>query len=380
MREGKLAVVHYVEGHSRLEYPIGNVLYQKRRMDQQHPFFPAWRAASHSWIIRRFGTIAARSAVVDLAGHVRTLSQRVGVRSWSWPGARTERRFGSRAVEKGNNLNLMAVDLVRQDSHLAEFAGGDHLAGHRPRRPSAGYSELPNVWPWRSTGLGAKEDVELSWHDWNSARDISRDGQFVLFEDASEAAGPGYAVALRKVDGTLPMRLGEGSSGGLSPDGKWAISVSPKVKPRRITLLPIGAGQPRSINVTGLAHIHNGWARFLPDGQRLIGEWRRDWACAALLRGRSVQRKSQSRSRRKEFCAAHLRPTADSMVGIGPNPADGYLPRGRGAPAHSPSGTRFNPVQWSNDGALFTAITWANFPARFTKSKSRPGKKRAFRN
>ncbi len=28
--------------------------------------------------------------------------------------------------------------------------------------------------------LGSKEDVELSWHDWNVAKDISRDGQFVL--------------------------------------------------------------------------------------------------------------------------------------------------------------------------------------------------------
>ena len=87
--------------------------------------------------------------------------------------------------------------------------------------------------------LGSKEDVELSWHDWNVAKDISRDGQFVLFEDASEAAGPGYAVALRKLDGTLPVRLGDGSAGGLSPDGKWAISVSTG-QPQQVTLLPIG--------------------------------------------------------------------------------------------------------------------------------------------
>ena len=117
--------------------------------------------------------------------------------------------------------------------------------------------------------LGSKQDVELSWHDWNVAKGISPDGKFVLFEDASEAAGPGYAVALRKVDGTLPVRLGEGSAGGLSPDGKWAISVS-TTQPQRVTLLPIGAGQPRSVEVRGLEHIQSGWARFLEDGQRLI--------------------------------------------------------------------------------------------------------------
>ena len=80
--------------------------------------------------------------------------------------------------------------------------------------------------------------MDLSWHDWNSARDISSDGQFILFEDASEAARPGYAVVLRKVDGTLPVRLGEGSSGGMSPDGKWAIAISTSQAPQ-ITLLPM---------------------------------------------------------------------------------------------------------------------------------------------
>ena len=60
-----------------------------------------------------------------------------------------------------------------------------------------------------------KEDIDLSWHDWNVAKEISRDGQSILFEDASEAAGSGYVVALEKLDGTLPTRLGDGSAGGL---------------------------------------------------------------------------------------------------------------------------------------------------------------------
>jgi hypothetical protein len=67
------------------------------------------------------------------------------------------------------------------------------------------------------SALGDKQDVELSWHDWNVAKDISPDGESVLFEDASEAAGPGYAVAQRKLDGSLPTRLGDGSAGGTFP-------------------------------------------------------------------------------------------------------------------------------------------------------------------
>ncbi len=110
--------------------------------------------------------------------------------------------------------------------------------------------------------------VDLSWHDWNIAKDISGDGQSVLFEDSSEAAGAHYSVAIGKIDGTPPVRLGEGSAGGLSPDGKWAISIVTG-SPERVTLLPIGPGQPRTIGLPGLEHIQNGYAHFLADGKHI---------------------------------------------------------------------------------------------------------------
>jgi hypothetical protein len=89
-----------------------------------------------------------------------------------------------------------------------------------------------------------------------------------LFEDSSEAAGAHYSVAIRKVDGTPPVQLGEGSAGGLSPDGKWAISIVTGT-PGQIKLLPIGPGQPRTIAVPGLEQIHNGSAHFLTDGRHI---------------------------------------------------------------------------------------------------------------
>jgi len=110
--------------------------------------------------------------------------------------------------------------------------------------------------------------VDISWHDWDVAKDVSRDGQSILFEDASEAAGPNYSVAIRRIDGALPTQLGEGSAGGLSPDGKWAISILTGT-PGRVTLLPVGPGQPRAITVTGLERIHNGSSHFLADGKRI---------------------------------------------------------------------------------------------------------------
>ena len=118
-------------------------------------------------------------------------------------------------------------------------------------------------------GLGAGETRErdLSWFDWTHASDISADGKWVLFEEDSEAAGANYAVALRKMDGSPPVRLGEGYSGGLSRDGKWAIAVFPST-PERITLLPTGPGEAKEIQVPGLYHFFAD--RFLPDGQHLV--------------------------------------------------------------------------------------------------------------
>ena len=287
---GELGVVHYVEGHSRLEYPIGNVLYQAGGWISNIRFSPRGDKIAfmdHPALWDNRGTVC----VVDLAGHVRTLS-----REWESESGLAWRPDGNEiwftAVEKGNNLNLMAVDFSAKVRTLLNLpvglvlqdiaSDGRVLAASKSQRLAMSFS-----------ALGSKEDVDLSWHDWDSARDISSDGRFVLFEDASEAAGPGYSVMLRKVDGTLPVRLGEGSTGGMSPDGKWAASISTS-KAAQITLFPTGAGQPRTINVSGLQHIQNGWARFLPDGQRLSVNANEVGHATPLLLRRRVQRNRQS--------------------------------------------------------------------------------------
>jgi hypothetical protein len=108
----------------------------------------------------------------------------------------------------------------------------------------------------------------LTWYNWTVAKDISRDGQWVLFEESSEPAGSEYSVGIRKTDGSPPIRLGDGSVGGLSPDGKWAIAISPG-SPQHLKLLPVGPGQAREIPLPGLERIENGSAHFLADGEHI---------------------------------------------------------------------------------------------------------------
>ena len=112
---------------------------------------------------------------------------------------------------------------------------------------------------------------DLSWYDWSVAKDISPDGQSVLFEEGSEGsepAGPDGAVAIRKIDNSPPMRLADGSADTLSPDGNWAISVTGSGR-AHLTLLPVGTGQSRQIPLPGLERLQSG-AHFLPDGKRIV--------------------------------------------------------------------------------------------------------------
>ncbi len=370
---GKLAVVHYVEGHSRLEYPIGNVLYQSSGWISNIRFSPIHESIAfmdHPVLWDSRGVVRD----VDLAGHVHTLT-----REWEAESGLAWRPDGKEiwfaAIDKGTNLNLMAVDLTGRLRTLLDLPVAlklEDIASDGRVLVSLNSTRLAMEY----TTLSSKEAVDLAWHDWNSPRDISPDGQFVLFEDASEAAGPNYAVVTRKTDGALPVRLGDGSSGGLSPDGKWAISISPFLAPR-ISLLPIGAGQPRVIDVRGVDHVHTGWARFLPDGKRL--------AVNADVSGQAVRCYTVDVSTGKATAV-----TPDAVL-CGPSSPDSRFVIGTSADRSTAiyslegGGTRTIPhfentfvaVQWAEDGAALYCYHSGESPSKVYRVDIATGKSTA---
>jgi Tol biopolymer transport system component len=185
----------------------------------------------------------------------------------------------------------------------------------------------------------------------------------VLFEDASDAAGPNYAVVVRRVDGGLPIRLGEGSSGGLSPDGKWAASVSIS-EPAQITLLPLGPGQPRTIQVTGLQHVHSGWARFLHDGEQLAvsGDEAGHAARCYVVNLSSGQARAVTP---EGLVCGPISPDGSLIVGKSDTGAMSVFPIRGGAPKPiAARNANFNPVQWSQDGSSLYGYHVGEFPSR----------------
>jgi Tol biopolymer transport system component len=116
---------------------------------------------------------------------------------------------------------------------------------------------------------GATVERELSFYDWSVSTDISADGKTMLFTEEGSPGGPTYSVYLRPTDGSTPaVRLGEGASGGISPDGTQVLVAT--LDPDGISVIPTGAGAPRQVTDGSLqSYISPVW---FPDGQRIAYE------------------------------------------------------------------------------------------------------------
>jgi Tol biopolymer transport system component len=262
--DGQLAVVHHAERRDRIEYPLGHVLYQSTGWISHVRFSPQGDQLAfinHPSLWDDRGSVF----LLDLAGKDKKLTDEwdsADGLAWNSDG----KEIWFTAAENGYTRGLLAVDRSGKVRTIFKIPAGMTLQDAAPDGRMLVSLDAERL--IMATSTSQAEPSNISWHDWDVAKDISSDGQSVLFEDASEAAPPHYSVAIRKIDGTPPVLLGEGSAGGLSPDGKWAISILVG-SPGRISLYPIGAGQPHIIPVTGLERIHNGISHFLADGKRI---------------------------------------------------------------------------------------------------------------
>jgi Tol biopolymer transport system component len=114
---------------------------------------------------------------------------------------------------------------------------------------------------------GEAHERDLSWLDWSLGRDLSDDGQTLLFTEAGEGTGAEYSVFLQNLKDSTVKRLGDGSALALSPDGRWAL-----VKTRRhhsqLILLPTEKGEPILLERGGLNH--QLWASWFPNKNRIL--------------------------------------------------------------------------------------------------------------
>ena len=364
---GELAVVHHAEGRDRIEYPIGHVLFQSGGWVSHlrvSPLGDKIGFIDHPVLWDDGGTVCT----IDLSGHLTVLSpewESEDGLAWSSDG----KEIWFTAAEKGYNRDLRAVNLSGRVRKILDLPSGMTLQDVAP--DGRVLVSLDEERVALATTARDGKPVDLSWRDWSIAKDISKDGQSILFEDASEVSGPHYSVAIRRIDGSSPVKLGEGSAGGLSPDGKWAISILSGT-PGRITLFPVGPGQPRTIPAPGLEKIHNGSAHFLADGKRIT--------INANEPGHGVRCYLLSLDGGKPVPVTPEGVTggvvsSDGQYILANNGSEAIYPTAGGEPRSIPGiEPGFIPMQWSEDNSSIYAYRPGQVPTRVFKVNVATGK------
>jgi tRNA A-37 threonylcarbamoyl transferase component Bud32 len=252
-----LAVVRTIEGRHRLEYPIGNVLYDTDGWISSVRVSPDGNLiAFNDHPVR--GDNVGPIAVIDLEGNKTVFPRRGAPQGLVWSpdgkeiwGARAGTLFaqnldGERRILSSSVGARVLMDVAADGRML--------LASQTSRRELVGRHR------------GSSQEVNLSWFDWSAPSDLSADGRNVLFEEQNRAtaSGTGYPMYLRGTDGSPPLRLGDGIGLALSPDGRWALGLTDPFGEPSLTLHPTGPGQPRELDVGDFQP--QPWASWLPDG------------------------------------------------------------------------------------------------------------------
>ena len=256
-----LAVVHVVGARMRLEYPLGNSLYE-----------------TAGWIgnprVSRAGDLVAfldhplrgddtgSLVLIDRAGKKKVLSgpwPSVQGIAWSPDG----KEIWFTAAQASMVRGLQSVTLSGRSRLIANSAGTLHDLS-----PDGRVLIGRDVVRTRLLGFlpGDTRERDLSWLDSTIAADLSADGTTLLFAEEGEGGGGVGVVYLRKADGSPPVRLGEGYALALSPDKKWALTAPLNFS--ELHLVPTGIGQARKLERGGIETYDA--ARFLPDSKRIV--------------------------------------------------------------------------------------------------------------
>ncbi len=262
--DGKaLAIVREIPGKNRLEYPQGTLLFETTGQISDARVSPAGDSVAfieHPLL----GDTAGSVLLVDRSGRKRLLAggwTDVGGLAWAPRG----REIWFTASKIGWARSLLAVTPQGKMREIERAPGGiilqdisrdgKLLIDHQAHRAGI-IGRL----------AGESQERELSWLDYSFLRDLSEDGTTLLFDEQGEGGGAEASVYVRKTDGSAAIRLGEGFAQALSPDGKWALTMT--YSPLRLRLLPAGPGELKDLTQPGLRYQYG--ARFLPDGRRIV--------------------------------------------------------------------------------------------------------------
>jgi eukaryotic-like serine/threonine-protein kinase len=370
----ELAVSRWVKQKCRLEYPIGKILYES---DQRIPIVRVSPGGEQVAFLEEV-TVAGRLfntrwlSVVDKAGRKRALFEGWGSTGIAW--SPSGREIWLDAIEGVGARAIHAISLAGKRRLLVQLAGTEGALADVSRDGRVLFIASHARRVIFALAPGEERERNLSWGDESSVVDLSRDGRTLLFNEILSSGGRSFATSIRRTDGSAAVRLGEGFSIGLSPDGQWALAFT-RAASLEFVLLPTGAGEPKRITGTLPADFHG--ASWLPDSSGFV------------FSGSSPG--EASRLYEQDIAGAPPRPLTDVGLDLeGPvaspdgltiaaTDADGevmLVPR-LGGPVRPLPGLQEGeiPIQWRTDGRAIYAYHPSRLPIEIVEVDVRSGRR-----
>jgi hypothetical protein len=250
----ELAVTRRVAGELQLEYPIGTIL--ARPVGDG---VPRVSPDGSKVAVQGFSEVV----IYDRAGKKTRLGAPSVVTGLAW--ARDDAIW----IAAGDSGDRRSVRLLTLDGRCREVyrAPGTLvlLDASRDGRVLVyhGFERMAV----RAKPPGEAHERELGLFTWSSVQDSSLDGTHLLMDTMTATTGDSVTY-LRSTRDDPPVRLGDGAPLALSPDARWALILAGEPKHPRLSLTPVGSGQPRQLSVERFAGVEGAW--FMNDGHILV--------------------------------------------------------------------------------------------------------------
>ena len=180
------------------------------------------------------------------------------------------------------------------------------------------------------------------------------------------------------MDGSPPVRLGDGTGNALSPDGKWVAAIVGLITGGKVVLQPTGAGEPKPLSIEGYSV---SGASFLPDGKRLLltasekGHGTRLYEFG--IEGGKMRAISPEGYRLQ---TGTMSPDGKFVIAVRAGPQGLSLPdRRRRADGHAGLAELEIPVGWTADSRYVYVYRRGEYPARVSRLDPATGKRELWR-
>jgi hypothetical protein len=261
-------------GNLRLEYPIGKVLVESPWIladvrvspDGQRVAFATFGGGGSSVMIATVDRNGKVERLGVVSGQVAELSS--DRLSWTADG----REILFRSFDASTRHTIFAIDMNGKQRAVTRLPGRVNLYDVAPDGRmllSIGSGRLGV----RGVAPGETVERDLSCLESSELKALTPDGRMVLVNILGESGGVKGSIYWRMTDGAPPVRLGDGASFAISPDGKWVTGYSSRdTKQRRYVLMPTGAGEEVATEFPNLPEktgIVLGW--LAGEGNYLVG-------------------------------------------------------------------------------------------------------------